>query len=260
MSVVPSTWIPLFKHFDNSILYKIPSDELNLIQTWSGNRYLDLDHVQAIKFLTRDVQELDGPYTVARIIKDSGEISFELIDGQHRRHARRQNERKEGGGVVITNNPVIVRLYHCESESKAIELFEKINNSKPMKYQHSAESKIYKCIELLKLAFPQMIRSGKTFRPFIREEELRRGLKESYIFRDGNYQGPTPDDLVREIVLINQSMHEKVTDNISFSNLPISIQQKALEKKFYLGLELYTFPWLKLANQSYEFKLNPLGL
>jgi hypothetical protein len=248
--MLPVSWRHLHDHNDGSKLFAIPCCDLLPIKTWSGNRYLDLDHVQSIRSSIKDVKELDGPFTIAAIKKDDEEDRLELIDGQHRRHVRCYN--KDGGIIADDKSSVLIRLYRCESETSAVELFEKINSSKPMKYRHSAESKCHKYVEILKIRFPGLIRSGNTPRPFIREEELRIAIRDSLVFRDGDL-GPSPDIFAKITEEINS------TDLLDHASVTESIKEKAARYKFYLGIDR-KFTWIFSAYYIYETRMNPLGI
>jgi hypothetical protein len=212
--------------------------------------------------------EFDGPFTVCLIKKDDSSYSFELIDGQHRKYIRQLHSKSNSTNSSVNANSssvfnmhVIVRLYFCESETQVVSLFEKINNCKPMKYQHSKESKCHKFVELMKIAFKDMIRSGNSPRPFIRQEELQLAIRDSCIFKDFE-QGYSPEELVTEIVALNKKLMKSVHEdsNIEFSNLPPSIQEKVKRHDFYLGIDRPKFSWLLDAFNMLESKLNPLGL
>jgi hypothetical protein len=248
--MLPASWRHLYDHFDGSKLFAIPCCDLLPIKTWSGNRYLDLDHAAVIRETVKNSRELDGPFTIAAIKKDDDEDQLELIDGQHRRYVRCYN--KEGSIIADDKSSVLVRLYRCDSETAVVELFEKINSSKPMKYRHSAESKCHKYVEILKTRFPTMIRSGNTPRPFIREEEFRVAIRDSLVFRDGDL-GPSPDIFARITEEINS------TDLLDHAISSESIKEKAARYKFYLGIDR-KFTWIFTVYHLYETRMNPLGL
>jgi hypothetical protein len=233
-------------------MYSIPENELFLITTWSGNRILDLDHAKNLNNLAKNPLEFDGPFTVCLIKKDDSSYSFELIDGQHRKHIRQLHS------CSNLNLQVLVRLYFCNSETEVVNLFEKINNCKPIKYQHSKESKCHKFVELMKLNFKDMIRSGNSPRPFIRQEELQIAIRDSCIFKDFD-DGYSPEQIVAEVVEINNKTMKNIP-NIEFSNLPVSIQEKVCRYNFFLGIDRPKFSWLLEALNQLEMKFNPLGI
>ena len=107
------------------------------LPTWKGQRILDKTHSDAIKAAVGDnVQSLDSGYSIVKYKEEatdgSSVVSIYLIDGQHRASIIRDYYLET---VCEPDFNVTVMEKTVESESDAIEYFNKINNVKAQQWR-----------------------------------------------------------------------------------------------------------------------------
>jgi hypothetical protein len=170
---------------DGSKLRLMSAKELVTIPVWKGNRIMDEAHANAIrKCLGTRVDRLDS--SVFRIIQYSemnsqnqSVLQTYLIDGQHRAHVLRRHFQET---LCEPDFQVLVIEKQVESESDAIDFFNRLNNVKPQQWPHNAKLLTQKYIVALEAEFNKdkkypLIRMGATRRPFLSIDSLREALE-----------------------------------------------------------------------------------
>lgn len=244
MFIIPASWRLIDKFIDGSTYYRIPVSELANIQTWSGNRYIDMTHVERLRESARNYAVFEGPYTIVELVEDDGARSLNLIDGQHRRHVRCYDEH---GELRTDSGSVLIQYYSNKTEQETIDLFQQKNNCLPFKYSESALRKYHLLIARMQnctvssgggWAGKDCIKTSKTVRPRIQTKELETQLRAANIFLDGD-AGPTVESVFRKIVRIN---HEELVQARKILDLTEPIKQK-----YELNREKYTTTTLQSA-------------
>lgn len=170
---------------DGSLLTRMSAKELIHIPVWKGNRILDQAHAKKIQEdIGQNIESLDS--TVFRIIKYSEMdasntyvLQKYLIDGQHRAHILRQHFQEN---LCERDFQVLVIEKRVESESDAIDFFNRLNNVKPQHWNHDPKILANKYISALEKQFNidkrnPLIRQGTTKRPFLSIDALREVLE-----------------------------------------------------------------------------------
>jgi hypothetical protein len=173
----------LHTYSDGSVLLRISAKELVNIPVWKGNRILDLAHAEKIKQGVTNIHNLDG--SVFHVVKydelDAANCWIKqkyLIDGQHRAHVIRTHFQEN---LCESDFPVMVIEKHVDSESDAIDFFNKLNNVKAQQWNHDPTLLGNKYIDALCKAFNvdkknQFIRQGTTKRPYLSVDAVRESL------------------------------------------------------------------------------------
>lgn len=170
----------LYPYVDGGVLCVVSSHELIQVPIWSGNRTINLDHVDSIrKQMDTSVRYLDKNYTVVvKTTKPEGaeEVLVErfVIDGQHRLHIMRSQLTSD---ATIAPFDVTCTMYYVTSEEEIETLFKRINFAKPIDYTSDPNLHITSIIKKLKENFntnPKypLIRDG-TRAPYLDEKRLR---------------------------------------------------------------------------------------
>ena len=174
----------LYRYNDGSVLRAMKAKDMITIPVWKGNRILDQDHANHIKKgIHNNVARLDSGYSIIKYEERNADnkvitVSY-LIDGQHRasvvRDFYRDNYCEPDFDVTVTELAV-------ESESDAVEYFNRINNVKKQHWKTDPTLLVSKYIVALEKRFNTvkkslLIRLGSTHRPYLSSEKLREVLK-----------------------------------------------------------------------------------
>lgn len=239
----------LYTYYDGSKLYKISAKALTKIPVWKGNRIIDLNHVNNIKqSIDYKAQLLDSGYKIIQYqeMDEKGKPikrSY-IIDGQHRL------------AVVIDyfenvqdapDFNVTVTEIRVESESDAIDYFNKINNVKPQQFELDPNLLINKYLKKLEETYNtrkknDLLRTGLTRRPYLSVDKLREALKKRFI----KLKKISCEKFVIECKLINKKLLQELellslNDNDKEKN----IIQKSIEMEFALAWD-DKFKWLDI--------------
>jgi hypothetical protein len=172
----------LHKYSDGSILKVISSRELVAIPIWKGQRILDKEHAMQIKkSIANNISSLDSGFSIIKYNEEStdGRIieSSYLIDGQHRASVIRDYYETT---VCEPDFTVTVTEKTVNSESDAINYFNKINNVKAQQWKLDPNLLINNYIAALEMTFISkkcpLIRNGSTTRPYISTDNLRQAF------------------------------------------------------------------------------------
>jgi hypothetical protein len=169
---------------DGSILRTMSAKDLAMIPIWKGNRTLDTEHAKQIQEgVGKDIESLGS--TVFRIIQynepdTSGRPVLQnyIIDGQHRVYVLREHFQNN---LCERDFQALVFIKTAESESDAIDFFNRLNNVKPQQWEHDPNMLANKYISALCNNFNTdkknlLIRQGVTKRPFLSSDVLREML------------------------------------------------------------------------------------
>jgi len=174
----------LHRYNDGSVLRLLKAKELITIPVWKGNRILDEAHATSIKLaIGPNVQRLDSGFSIIKYEEKNADgkaitVSY-LIDGQHRasviREFYRDNYCEPDFDTTVTELTV-------ETESDAVEYFNKINNVKKQHWKTDPILLVSKYIVALEKKFntnkkSPLIRIGSTHRPYMSSEKLREVLR-----------------------------------------------------------------------------------
>lgn len=186
----------LHTYADGSNLFTMSARALAQIPIWKGNRIIDFTHVQQIKnSILGHINLLDSGYKIIKYIQEiHGEDEDEdedkseskitsmtqsfIIDGQHRLMILKDYFEAD----ILVKDDFLVTLteIRVESETDAIEYFNKINNTRPIKFEEDINLIMNKYIEcLIKEFSPKMklFRTSATKRPFLSVDKFREALQ-----------------------------------------------------------------------------------
>jgi hypothetical protein len=173
----------LHTYSDGSVLKIITSRELIAIPIWKGQRILDKEHAAAIKSeVGSDISSLDSGYSIVNYKEENADgklvMSSYLIDGQHRASVIRDFY---SSTICEPDFNITVREKSVESESDAIQYFNKINNVKAQQWKMDPNLLINNYISALEKVFNRnkkclLIRADTTTRPYLSSANLREAL------------------------------------------------------------------------------------
>lgn len=207
----------LHTYSDGSVLRVMDASALIHIPIWKGNRHIDLTHVKNIKESTK-AYLLDSGYKIIQYEEDGIKNSY-LIDGQHRRFVVNDYFNTKTFEDEYFENPikdfkVTVTETNVNSETDAIDYFNRINNVKPVQYEEDPNLIINKYIQGFDKTFPGMI---KIKRPYLSSDKLRDTLKTNI----NSLKKLSVDDFVKKCQIQNTKMlqciktiHRKKDENI----------------------------------------------
>jgi len=164
--------------------------DLIKIPIWKGNRIIDLSHVQQIKdSIQGHINLLDSGYKIIKYVEEgcdeseSNTIKSFIIDGQHRLMVLKDYF-ETAILLLIEDFPVTVTEICVKSEIEAIEYFNRINNTRPIKFEEDINLILNKYIErLIKEFSPELklCRTTATKRPFLSIDKFREAYKNEVI-------------------------------------------------------------------------------
>jgi hypothetical protein len=176
----------LHTYNDGSVLKIITSRELVSIPIWKGQRILDKGHAAAIKAeVGSDISNLDSGYCIVNYKEENADgklvISSYLIDGQHRASVIRDFY---SSTICEPDFNVTVREKTVESESDAINYFNKINNVKAQQWKIDSNLLINNYIRALENLYNKnkkclLIRPDTTNRPYLSAANLREAFNKN---------------------------------------------------------------------------------
>jgi hypothetical protein len=166
---------------DGSSMRLMSARSLVLLPVWKGNRIIDAAHVATLKAAVgNDVKRLDlNPYRLVRYaVEDAGgamSTMVVLVDGQHR-----QAVLKDWFATADATDFMVVVVEKCvECEDDIIEYFNMLNNVKAITWSEP-NMVINAYMKELMMEFnvgkARLIRGGSTRRPYLSEDDLRKGL------------------------------------------------------------------------------------
>jgi hypothetical protein len=183
----------LHTYNDSSQLFKTTIQEILRIPIWKGNRIMDTDHVKRLSSEIADLKSLDSGYhtIVYDDVDAAGNIVQErfLIDGQHRVAVIKQrlqtvselmNDLVPGNSEEI-DFEVTFKEKRVSSETEAIQYFNTLNNAKPIQYEYDTNLTLNMVLQALEKEYNKdpknpLIRQGKTRRPYLNVDDVRKAL------------------------------------------------------------------------------------
>ena len=243
----------LHTYADGSQLFTMSARALSQIPIWKGNRIIDLAHVQQIKdSIIGRVNLLDSGYKIIKYSDesdsdDSGSVSSTLtqsfvIDGQHRLMVLKDYFetaiKREIDDFIVTVTEIRV-----DSEADAIGYFNRINNTRPIKFEEDINLILNRYIERLINEFsPKMklIRTTATKRPFLSVDKFREALQK----RGDKIKTISLDIFVEQCKNINRSIIQELEIRASNEKeKEIKMIQRMIELEFALAWD-DKFRWL----------------
>lgn len=249
----------LHTYNDGSTLNLITSRELISIPLWKGQRIIDANHVNSIKSsIGTNIQSLDSGYSIIKYREEAtdGKMVMQsyLIDGQHRASVIRDfyNSTICEPDFNITYTEKVV-----ESESDAIEYFNKINNVKAQQWKMDPNLLINKYIVSLERQFNTnkkclLIRPDSTNRPYLSATKLREEFKNNIdLLKLSNI-----NNFISNVEKYNTSTINSFSIDLSQLNAKdASLKEKAIAVQFALAYNP-KLKWvkdiIKLSNANLE--------
>jgi hypothetical protein len=230
---------------DGSKIIRSSILELLKIPIWKGNRIIDMTHVENIIKSVEDVTILDSGYKVIvyNEVDAGGNLVTQryIVDGQHRLEAiRKIFEKTLCDDFIITYTEKSV-----DDESEAIEYFNKINNTRPLKIDEDPHLVANKFLDALSKHFNtkknKFIRITTTRKPYIYSPDLRVKLEK----KAGVLQYIKVDKFIQKVNEWNKKRLAEIELELALgtSKKDSSIKESALKVGFVLGIDV-TFPWL----------------
>ena len=240
----------LHTYNDGSTLRLMKAKDLITIPIWKGNRILDETHAKSIKeAVGSKVQRLDSGFNIIKYDEKNADnetitVSY-LIDGQHRasviRDFYRDNYCEPDFDLTVTELVV-------ETESDAVEYFNKINNVKKQHWKTDPAILVSKYIVALEKKYntnkkTPLIRIGSTHRPYLSSEKLREVLK-----ANSSLLKQSAEDVAAFIEKVNRKNNELLNELQIELALPktkdVKIKEKAFELKFALACD-QNLSWIR---------------
>lgn len=238
----------LHTYADGSTLNLMTSRELIAIPPWKGQRIIDNNHVNTIKSaIGKNVQLLDSGYSIIKYKEETADgkliLQSYLIDGQHRASVIRDfyNSTVCEPDFTVTYTEKIV-----DSESDAIEYFNKINTVKVQQWKMDPNLLINKYISALEGVFNTnkkslLIRPGSTSRPYLSSTKLREEFKNHVKLLKMN----TINTFVENVKKYNTSTVNNFSIELSQVNAKdVVLKEKAITLKFALAYDT-KLKWVK---------------
>lgn len=176
----------LFTYADGSKLRTMSAKKLMTIPIWKGNRIKNKEHLDALKeAIGTDIKNLDKGYHVIKYKEEDGSKALVeavyIIDGQHRVSILIDffHSFILEPDFTVTYTEIVV-----ENEQQAIEYFNRINNTKPIRFKEDPIMIANTYIAPIVKAFPgrkgaPLFRDKATHRPYMETAELRKYLCEN---------------------------------------------------------------------------------
>jgi len=232
----------LHTYNDGSILKIMTARELVALPTWKGQRILDKAHSESIKTSVGvKVQSLDSGYSIVKYKEEttdgSSVISTYLIDGQHRASVIRDFYLNT---VCEADFNVTVMEKTVESESEAIEYFNKINNVKAQQWRMDPNLIINNYISALEKVFNKnkkcpLIRTSNV-RPYLCVGNLRDTLANNTRLLKPSKEAV--EKFVEAVVKYNKEMVTKFSlDMTQASEKDVKLKERAIGVNFALAYD-----------------------
>lgn len=177
----------LHTYHDGSVLGTLSARALLLIPIWKGNRIIDAGHIRTIRESVGDkIQHLDSGYRIICYNEEDANgaavTQRYIIDGQHRLSVLREHF---AATLCAPDFPVTVTEITVDSETEAIDYFNRINTAKPIHFAEDPVLVMNRYVAKMQELFPgrrkvQLLRSVATHRPFLHVDRLRDALSANY--------------------------------------------------------------------------------
>jgi hypothetical protein len=240
----------LHTYKDGSILKVITSRELVSIPIWKGQRTLNKEHSLKIKeAVGSDIASLDSGYSIVNYKEENADgnivLSSYLIDGQHRASVIRDYY---ASTVCEPDFDVTVTEKTVESESDAVEYFNKINNTKPQQWKVDPNLLINAYITAIEKKYNTnkkclLIRPDSTARPYLSAAALR----ESFILNKQLLKSSKEEIIkfIERVDKFNNTNITKFTLEMTQPNVKdIKLKERAVSINFTLAYDT-KLQWIK---------------
>lgn len=221
----------LHRYNDGSILKLMTARELISIPIWKGQRILDQAHAAAIKSaVAMKAHSLDSGYSIVKYNEETADgkliESSYLIDGQHRASVIRDYY---ASTMCEADFNVTVSEKIVDSETDAIEYFNKINNVKVQQWKIDPNLLINSYISALEKSFNTnkkclLIRPGATARPYLSSEALREAFVASKHFLRGG-------DSIAMFVQSVEEYNKQALNKFSIDLTQVSVKDEKLKER-----------------------------
>lgn len=178
---------PLHTYHDGSVLGRLSARALLLIPIWKGNRIIDAAHIRTIRESVGDkIQHLDSGYRIICYNEEDANgaavTQRYIIDGQHRLSVLREYF---AATLCAPDFPVTVTEITVDTETEAIDYFNRINTAKPIHFAEDPVLVMNRYVAKMQELFQgrrkmQLLRSVATHRPFLHVDRLRDALSANY--------------------------------------------------------------------------------
>jgi hypothetical protein len=169
---------------DGSALYKFSAKELATIPTWHGNRIVDQGHIQVLQSSVGHPRQLDiKPFHIVRynVGQEDGTAKEEtfIVDGQHRVEILKKYfaQCNNPFDTIVDDFQLLVVDKFCADEQEVGKYFKILNTTKNIEWNVDPRLVANRYLEALCIKFNthkrQLIRNGKTRRPYVSLETLR---------------------------------------------------------------------------------------
>lgn len=201
-------------------------EQYTQIPCWAFNRKLDHARVIELRKAIRESGFVQGSSSIARC-----DDRYYIVDGQHRQAAIKQLI----GKTLDADQELALIIYDVDDDEEIIDLFVKVNNTKPLDPKDTPNSIIIKVVKKLGADFKTAIVFDKvrTVYPYILAKELQERLSNI------NLDGISEKRLYTEIRNLNRLYENRCKkDNINIPNMRNNKKsiEKARSTGFYLGL------------------------
>lgn len=230
----------LFVCSDGSRLRSKSAKWLSKLPIWNGNRLIDPEHVKNIKESLRgNISHLNlNVFRIVVVPQEDGDNLMQIIDGQHRASILTDYFKDP----KVEDFPVLVAAKQCNNEDEIIEYFKVLNNTKSISWREDPIMRSNMYIDEVMKVFNtnpkrELIRSGKTMKPFISADKLREHILSKHVLE----WKETPIDFAERARLKNEELLNGLRLKDRYS-LP-SNEYRALEYRFALALD-DKFNWI----------------
>jgi len=169
---------------DGSSLYKVPAKELAAIPTWHGNRIVDQGHLRVLHSTVGHPKQFDiKPFHIVRYNAEQEDGTYKeetcIVDGQHRVEVLKKYLAEHGDSFdeAFENFELLVIEKYCMGEQEVIKYFKILNTTKNIEWNEDPRLVANRYLDALCAKFNtkkrQLIRNGKTRKPYISLEVLR---------------------------------------------------------------------------------------
>jgi hypothetical protein len=232
----------LHTYNDGSSLKVMTSRELVTLPIWKGQRILDKTHSDSIKAAVgSNVKYLDSGYSIVKYKEENADgntvTSSYLIDGQHRASVIRDYYKDT---ICEADFNVTVMEKEVETETDAIEYFNKINNVKAQQWRMDPNLIINNYIGALEKVYNKnkkcpLIRSTNV-RPYLCSANLREVLSNNTKLLKNTNDAITK--FVEASVKYNKELITKFSIDLTQENSKESkLKQRAVDVNFALAYD-----------------------
>ncbi len=228
--------------YGNSTFGKMTVEEFINVPCWAFNRILDKKRVQELCKGILDSKCVHGVFTIA-----CHESKNYLIDGQHRQQALIKAVEKDG---TCLDFPIMVMIYNVENEAEIVDLFKKVNNTKPLTPKETPDSVVMTTVNRLGKDYPEAIYfdKNKTVYPYVLAKDLQERIRNICL------DDITSDKLFTAVRKLNTQYAKKSVKSIPNvrNRLTKGAVDKAKKSGFYLGLD-EKWSWIEKLEDNLQF-------